>query len=119
VYIKTYKPTTNTLRFKKSIFLLKFKNFFKKFKIFTKNNSGRNNSGIITVYSKCSRKKKNNTIKFSIWDKYLYRVVSFVRNKKKLLSLCKHSTGSLSMVPNISGVNINQCVFSSVLPKKF
>ena len=119
MYIKTYKPVTNTLRFKKSIFILKFKNFFKKFKIFTKNNSGRNNSGIITIYSKCKRKKKLSTIKFNIWDKYIYRVVSFIRSKKKIISLCKHTTGSLSMVPNILGVSINQRVFSSILPKKF
>jgi hypothetical protein len=59
VYIKTFKPITNTLRFKKSMFLIKFKKIFKSFKFFTKNNAGRNNSGIITLYSKGSKKRKN------------------------------------------------------------
>ena len=120
VYIKTYKPTTSTLRFKKSIFLIKFKKIFKFFKIFTKNNAGRNNSGIITLYSKGNKKNKNiNLTKFGVWDKYLYRVISFFRNKKKLISLCKHTSGSLSLVPAISGVFINQCTFTTILPKKY
>ena len=58
VYIKSYKPTTTTLRFKKCVFLLKFKKIFKIFKFFTKNNAGRNNMGIITIYSKGLKKKK-------------------------------------------------------------
>jgi ribosomal protein L2 len=59
MYIKPFKPITNTLRFKKSIFLIKFKKIFKKFKIFTKNSAGRNNTGRVTVYSKGFKKKKN------------------------------------------------------------
>lgn len=119
MYIKSYKPVTNTLRFKKSMFLVKFKKILKKFKVFTKNSSGRNNSGVVTIYSKCSKKKKISTINFSIWDKYLYKTISFIRNKKKILSVCKHITGSISMLPNISGVKINQCLFSTILPKKY
>jgi large subunit ribosomal protein L2 len=33
--------------------------------------------------------------------------------------MCRHTTGSLSILPNISGVNINQCNFSTTLPKKY
>ena len=119
VYIKSYKPITNTLRFKKSMFLVKFKKIFKKFKIFLKNNSGRNNNGVVTIYSKCGLKRQNKMLCFSIWDRYVYRVISFFRNKKKLLSLCKHTTGSLSIIPHISGVNIDQRTFSTTLPKKY
>jgi ribosomal protein L2 len=120
VYIKSFKPTTNTLRFKKSIFLLKFKKIFKIFKIFNKNNAGRNNSGILTIYSKGLKKKRSFSVgAFNVWDKYLYKTISFFRNKNKILSMCKHTTGSLSILPNISGVNINQCNFSTILPKKY
>lgn len=120
VYIKLYKPVTNSLRFKKSMFLVRFKKIFKKFKIFTKNNAGRNNSGVLTIYSKGFKKNKNTTVTFSvIWDRYIYRVVSFFRNKKKIFSLCKHTSGSLSIVPNILGVEINQRAFSTILPKKY
>ena len=46
------------------MFLVKFKKILKKFKVFTKNSSGRNNSGVVTIYSKCSKKKKNIYYKF-------------------------------------------------------
>jgi hypothetical protein len=41
------------------MFLLKFKKIKKHFKVFAKNNSGRNNSGSITVFSKGLRKNTN------------------------------------------------------------
>ena len=120
VYIKSYKPTTSTVRFKKSMFLVKFKKICKNFKFFTKNNSGRNNSGILTLYSKASTKnKKVNILTSPPWDKHIYKIVSFIRGGRGILSLCKHSGGSISLIPHISGVNINQTVFSTVLPKKY
>ena len=120
MYIKTYKPVTSTLRFKKNIFLIKFKKILKKFKMFTRNNSGRNNSGISTLYSKSKTKKKNiSLLKSNVWDKQIKKIISFLRDKKKILSLCKHTTGSLSILPHISGVYINQTIFSTTLPKKY
>ena len=46
-------------------------------------------------------------------------VTSIFRNKKKLLTLNKHLTGSFSIKPLISGVSIGQQTFSSNLPKKY
>lgn len=121
IFIKICKPTTSTQRFKKTTYLTKFKNFFKFFKIFYKNNAGRNNFGAITVFSKGLKKKRSSIVtnKPIIWDKNLSVVVSIFRNQKKLKILNKHLSGSISTVPLISGVFINQKIFSSNLPKNF
>lgn len=42
-----------------------------------------------------------------------------IRNKKKLISLIKHSTGSFSIKPFVSGLYVGQFVFSSNLPQNF
>lgn len=121
IFTKIHKPTTSTQRFKKSTFLINFLKIKKFFKIFLKNNSGRNNSGRITILSKGIRKKINSTpiIKPLTWDKYLSVIVSIIRNKKKLITINKHISGSFSAKPLIVGNFINQKTFSSNLPNNF
>lgn len=121
IFIKICKPTTQTQRFKKTTFLLKFKNFIKFFKFFNKNNAGRNNIGGITVFSKGLKKKTTSLplLKPSLWDKNNRVIVSLIRNKKKLFSINKHITGSVSIHPYIDGTFIGQKTFSSNLPKNF
>lgn len=46
-------------------------------------------------------------------------VTSIFRNKSKLYFLSKHITGSLSLKPNVDGVEIGQFIFCSNLPKNF
>jgi hypothetical protein len=46
-------------------------------------------------------------------------VAGVIRNKKKLISLIKHSTGSFSIKPFVSGLYVGQFVFSSNLPQNF
>ena len=120
MFIKLYKPTTNTLRFKKNIFMVKFKTLFKKFKFFLKNNAGRNNYGGVTVFSK-GKKERNLCVVsgFNLWDKYNTVAFSIFRNKNKFCLLQKHTTGSLSVVPYIQGVYLNQKLFSTNLPQKY
>jgi ribosomal protein L2 len=57
IFNKIYKSKTPAQRFKKSIYLLKFKKFNRFFKVFTANAAGRNNLGRITVFSKGVKKK--------------------------------------------------------------
>ena len=121
IFIRNYKPLTPSLRFKKSLFLIKSNIFSKKFKLLLKNNSGRNNQGNITVFSK-GFKKNTSTVPFltlNKWDKKLSTTISIIKSKKKLYSLNKHSTGSISIKPYISGVCLGQKTFLSNLPKKF
>jgi hypothetical protein len=103
------------------MFLFKFKNFIKFFKIFIKNNAGRNNTGGITVFSKGLRKKRmvvfNN--KPVLWDSKLSTITSIFRNQKKLFILNKHLTGSVSVQPYIDGTSVGQKIFSSNLPKNY
>jgi large subunit ribosomal protein L2 len=101
--------------------LLKFKNFIKFFRFFSKNNAGRNNIGGITVFSKGLKKKRSSisSVRPIIWDSNLNTVVSIFRNQKKLFTLNRHITGSFSVYPYIAGVCINQKIFSSNLPKSF
>jgi hypothetical protein len=121
IFIKIHKPTTTSQRFKKSTFLTKFPRIKKFFKIFLKNNSGRNNSGCITILSKGVRRKINTTpvVRPLIWDKNLSVIVSILRNKKKLISVSKHITGSFSIKPLVLGSFINQKTFSSNLSNSF
>ena len=121
IFNKLCKPKTPSQRFKKSIFLLKYKNFYKFFKIFFKNNAGRNNLGCVTVFSKGLKKKTFSLSNISpiLWDKKLSTVISIFRNKKKLFTLNRHLTGSLSVRPYIQGVVLGQKTFTSVLPKNF
>lgn len=46
-------------------------------------------------------------------------MVGITRNKKKLISLVKHHTGSFSVRPFVSGSYIGQFVFSSNLPSNY
>jgi hypothetical protein len=64
IFSKIQKPKTPTQRFKKSNFLIKFIKIKKYFRFFLKNNSGRNNNGKITVFSKGLKKKTYSTIFF-------------------------------------------------------
>ncbi len=54
-----------------------------------------------------------------MWDKNLTTVLSIFRNKKKLVTLNKHVSGSLSIKPYLDGMYVGQYTFSSNLPKKF
>ena len=121
IFSKICKPTTPTQRFKKSNFLIKFNTIKKYFRFFLKNNSGRNNNGRITVYSKGLKKKAYSTIFFktNLWDNRLTIINSIIRSKKKLIILNKHVSGSISLKPYISGTFIGQQTFTSNLPKKF
>ncbi len=121
IFSKIHKSKTPTQRFKKSNYLIKFNTVKKYFRFFLKNNSGRNNNGRITVFSKGLKKKAYSTIFFktNLWDSRLTTVSSIIRNKKKLITLNKHISGSISLKPHISGVFLGQKTFSSNLPKKF
>ena len=103
------------------MFLFKFKNFIKFFKIFIKNNAGRNNTGSITVFSKGLRKKRSIIFvnKPVLWDKNLNVIISLFRNQKKLFTLNRHLAGSISLQPYVDGTTIGQKIFSSNLPKNF
>ena len=46
-------------------------------------------------------------------------VVSFFRNKKKILTLNKHTSGSFSIKPCVLGVKLGQKTFASNLPQNF
>lgn len=46
-------------------------------------------------------------------------IVSIIRNKKKLITLNKHTTGSFSIKPSILGNYIKQKLFTSCLPSSF
>ena len=67
-------------------------------------------------------KKKYNTVTTptpSLWDKRLSVISAVIRNKKKLLSVARHITGSFSIKPFISGMLVGQYMFSSNLPQNF
>lgn len=91
------------------------------FKIFSKNNAGRNNRGRVTVFSKGRKLNKNITLstKPIIWDDKMSVITSIFRTKKKLFTLNKHLNGSYSYKPYISGTWIGQNMFTSNLPKKY
>lgn len=46
-------------------------------------------------------------------------MTTLFKNKKKLISIVKHSTGSFSIKPFISGMSVGQYMFSSNLPQNF
>lgn len=73
------------------------------------------------MYSKGTKKKINTTspIKPSLWDTRPSVFTTVIRNKKKLLSITKHITGSFSIKPFVSGMVVGQYVFSSNLPQNF
>jgi ribosomal protein L2 len=52
MFLKKYKPTTSTLRFKKFFFKFFILDKIKKLSTIFKNNAGRNNTGKITVLTK-------------------------------------------------------------------
>lgn len=121
IFIKFYKPTTSVQRFRKSTFLIKFKKLKSLFRFFLPNNAGRNNNGLVTVLSKSKKKKilSINSFRNNRWDSGLTNTVSIFRNKKKLLVLNKHITGSFSIRPLTQGTYLNQITFLSNLPKNF
>ena len=121
MFIQNHKPITSCKRSTKSLYLYKFKKLFKLFKIFFKNNSGRNNQGNVTIFSKGKKHKLStiSLIKFSGWDKNLKVISGIFRNKKKLYTLNRHISGSFSVKPAISGTSIGQCIQFSSLPEKF
>ena len=101
--------------------MIKYPRISKFFKIFVKNNSGRNNSGRVTVFSKGSKTSNCITSAFRpfTWDRYLSVVVSIIRSKKKIVSLNKHISGSFSIKPMVLGMFLNQKTFVSTLPQNF
>ena len=121
IFTKVHKPTTPSQRFKKTLFLFKFIKIKKFFKIFLKNNAGRNNAGRITVFSKGIKKKINSIPLISpfLGDNKLSVITTILRNKKKLMAVARHNTGSFSDKPLISGMLIGQYIFSSNLPQNF
>lgn len=121
IFSKICKPQTQTQKFKKITFSLKFKKFIKFFKFFNKNNAGRNNKGVITVFSKGCRNRQSSIsfTKISLWDKSTAVVTAIFRSKKKLFFFKKHLTGSISVCPYIDGISIGQKLFLSNLPKNF
>lgn len=65
-------------------------------------------------------KKKYNSIPQRyplVWDKKLFIVTSFFRNKKKIFTVHKHISGSFSVKPLILGVYLGQKIFASNLPQ--
>ncbi len=121
IFIKTSKSSTNAQRFKQSSYLIKYKPFLTFFKKCFLNKAGRNNCGIITVYSKGIKKKSNTVIisKNVFWTKKLSFVHSIIRNKNKLYNINKHVTGSFSLTPYMYGSEVGQYNFVSNLPKNF
>jgi len=57
MFLKKYKPTTPTQRFKNFFFKFFIFNKIKQLSTLNKNNAGRNNTGKITVFSKGPRFK--------------------------------------------------------------
>lgn len=93
----------------------------KKFKFFSKNRSGRNNKGNITVFSKGVKKSSLSIVCAgpNRWSKYLSTVVGIIRNKKKLFSIQRNNTGSIYINNYIHGVLVGQRTFFSNLPQKY
>ena len=54
-----------------------------------------------------------------MWDNKLSVVIAILKNKKKLITLTRHSTGSLSVKPFVSGMFVGQYIFSSNIPQNF
>lgn len=122
IFITKFKPTTSTKRNNKRLFLIKFFKLNKFFRFLCKNNSGRNNSGKITVFSK-GKKKRINTVVLSKFKSSFFRnlstTVSIFRVKKKLFNLNLYSTGSFFLKPAVYGSSLGVINFTSVLPKNF
>jgi len=83
--------------------------------------AGRNNSGVVTVFSKGHLKKRNGVFSTNInmWNRGVGVITNVIRNRKKLASVIQYSTGSIVVNPHTSGAVLGQFVFSSVLPYKF
>ena len=75
----------------------------------------------MTVFSKGTKTNKRIAVltKPIIWDNKISTIVSIFRVKKKLFTLNKHISGSLSHNPYISGTWVGQSIFKSNLPKKY
>lgn len=75
----------------------------------------------MTLYSKGVKKKTSTVsiIKPLLWDTRLSVLTTIIRNKKKLIGVTKHITGSFSVKPFVSGMLLGQYMFSSNLPQNF
>ena len=109
------------MRFKKTMYSIKFKKLKNYFFKFFKNNAGRNNLGKITVFSKgfFFKKQKSNFFFKNTWDIKESSITAIIKNKKKLQTLTKHNCGSFFLKPYINSTFIGQNLFSTNLPIKF
>lgn len=99
---------------------MKFDKIKKFFKFFFKNKAGRNNQGVVTVFSKGLRRKKNvGFIGVTRWDNRFFVHTTIVRSGLKLIAINKHICGSLSTQPYINGMLLGQYLSFSNLPQKF
>ena len=92
------------------------------FKVFFKNNSGRNNQGNITILSKGRKIKKSSIflkINISKLDKSIFCITSIFRSKNRVFCFNKHILGSISIRPYIEGTDVGQKNFNSNLPQKY
>jgi len=86
-----------------------------------KNKAGRNNSGVVTVFSKGCLKKRNSVFstRLEMWNRGVGVVSAIIRNKKRLSAVIQYSTGSIVINPHTHGTKLGQFIFSSILPHKF
>lgn len=121
MFLKKYKPTTPTQRFKKFFFKFFIFNKIKQLSTLNKNNAGRNNTGKITVFSKGPRFKNKYffTDQLKIWNNGLYFISSIISSKKKILALIKYLDGSYSYSSLAYGSYVGQILNTSNLPKRF
>ena len=121
MFLKKYKPTTSTLRFKKFFYKFFLSSKTKLLTTLHKNNAGRNNTGKITVLTKgCNIKNKYFFLdQLKIWNNNLYFISSIISWKKKIISLMKYLDGSYSYSSMAYGSYVGQILNSTNLPKRF
>ena len=121
MFLKKYKPTTPTKRFKKFFFKFYCLNKFKLLSTVNKNHAGRNNTGRITVLTKgVSNKNRYFFIdQLRIWNDSLSFICSILSWKKKILALVKYLDGSYSYSSLAYGSYVGQILNTTNLPKKF
>jgi large subunit ribosomal protein L2 len=121
IFLKKYKPTNPSSRFKNLIIRMPFDKKIKTLSACLKSKSGRNVKGCITVYRK-GRSLKTRFIFLEnqlTWDKHLYFISKIFNFKKKLYSLQKHTNGSFSYSSLAHGSTIGQILFTSNMSRKF
>jgi len=119
IFLKTFKPRTNSLRFKKKIFnLFSFKSKLKYFFFLARHSNVKGNSGKKLILSKGKiNKQKNITyLQNKKWSSDYFVLLNIILVKKKFFGLIKYANGALAYSQITHGFFIGMFNFSSNLP---